>query len=217
MNLTRIGIGFWVLVSIAAVSGCKMKLNRSRGTDTEVVEPAAKASAHVAATAAPAASERVPPPSRYRAVGPAYAVEAGAGLGPIRFGSTVATVERHMQSKCEELTDKYCRYVSSGIELTLTDGAVSGIVIHRFDRPVEGSPGKQWGTFAGGIPPKVLMTMVPEAVIEQIGKPKRTESVTQANPYGTVRRDTYDGMVLDYDKNPLNNRLMLSQIRVVKR
>jgi hypothetical protein len=144
-------------------------------------------------------------------------VEAGAGLGPIRFGSTVATVERHMQTKCEELTDKYCRFISSGIELELTDGAVSGIVIHRFDRPVDGNPKKLWGTFAGGIPPKVLMTMVPEAVIEQLGKPKRTETIKEANPNWTVRRDTYDGMVLDYDKNRANDRLMLGQVRVVKR
>jgi hypothetical protein len=192
-----------------------MKLNRSRATDTEVIEPVPKVTAEIAA--APSSSAPVRQPSRYKPSGPAFAVEPGAGLGPVRFGSTVATVERHMQAKCEELTDKFCRFVSYGIELELASGAVSGIVIHRFDRQVDGSPNKQWGTFAGGIPPRVLMAMVPEAVIEQIGKPKRTETIKEANPYGAVRRDTYDGMVLDYDNNRLNNRLMLGQVRIVKR
>jgi len=129
----------------------------------------------------------------------------------------VETVERHMQAKCEQLTDRYCRYIAAGIELELTSGAVSGIVIHRYQRPVAGDPTKTWGVFAGGIPPQAFMMMVPEAVIEQIGKPKRTEVVTAENPNWTVRRDFYDGMVLEYDKNRANDRLMLGQVRVIKR
>ncbi len=217
MNSTRIGICCGLVILIAAASGCKTKLNRSRDTETEVIEPAPKASAPVAVAAAPSATALEQQPSRLQPRGPAFAVEPGAGVGPIRFGSTVATVERHMQTKCEEMTDKYCRFIASGIELELTNGAVSGIVIHRFDRPVAGSPEKKWGVFAGGIPPKVLMTMVPEAVIEQLGKPKRTETIKEDNLNWTVRRDTYDGMVLDYDKNRANDRLMLGQIRIVKR
>lgn len=129
-----------------------------------------------------------------------------------------------MQTKCEELTERVCRYIGAGIELELKDGAVSGIVIHRLNRPVlpveGGQPGseeRKWGMFAGGIPPNVFMMMVPEAVIEQIGKPKKTEAVNEDNPNWTVRRDYYDGMVLEYDKNRANNRLMLGQVRVLKR
>jgi hypothetical protein len=217
MNSTRIDICCWAMVVIVVATGCKTKLNRSRETRDAVIESAPKASAAIVVTAAPAATAPAQPPSRLQPRGPAFAVEPGAGLGPIRFGSTVATVERHMQIKCEELTDKYCRYIASGIELELTNGAVSGIVIHRFDRPVAGDPDKKWGVFAGGIPPKVLMTMVPEAVIEQLGKPKRTETLKEDPLNWTVRRDTYDGLVLDYDKNRANDRLMLGQIRVVKR
>lgn len=122
-----------------------------------------------------------------------------------------------MQAKCEQLTDRYCRFITSGIELELTSGAVSGIVIHRYQRPVAGNPDKTWGLFSGGIPPKVFMMMVPEAVIEEIGKPQRSEVVAEENPNWTVQRDYYPGMVLEYDRNRVNDRLMLGQIRVVKR
>jgi hypothetical protein len=203
-------------VFAVAVGGCKLRLNRSRDANTDLVQSAPSAPVKAAANVTPAPSSAIPPIRRMKPTGPSFAVEAGAGIGPIRFGSTVATVERHMQAKCEELTDKYCRYISSGMDLELTDGAVSGMVIHRYNRPVAGSPGKTWGTFAGGIPPRTMMMMVPDAVIEDIGKPKRTEEVTGDNPYDTVRRDTYDGMILEYDKNRANGRLMLGAIRIVK-
>lgn len=217
MNSKMIGIGGCVLALSVATSGCKTKLNRSSAAEGDAVESAARTPEPTVPTQAPSAKLPPPPTSRLKPSGPAFAVEPGAGLGPIRFGSTVATVERHMQTKCEDLTDKVCRYIAAGIELELTDGAVSGIVINRFDRPVGGDPSKLWGAFAGGIPPKVQMAMVPEAVIEQIGKPKRTEAVQGEPPNWTVRRDTYDGMVLEYDKNLVNDRLMLGQIRVLKR
>lgn len=139
------------------------------------------------------------------------------GLGPIMFGATVATIERHMGMKCEALTDNYCRIITAGVEFELTKGVVSGIQIHRFDRPVEGDATKLWGVFAGGVPPDVMMAMVPEAVIESLGKPKKTVEIKTPNPYNTVRRDTYDGMVLDYDLNPANKRLMLGGIRIKKK
>jgi hypothetical protein len=214
----RLSVTFLLLIVVVAISGCKVKLNRSHGSDAE--EASAKPAPTIAPVPVKSAAQptvAIPPVARPIPAGPSFAVEAGAGLGPIRFGSTVATVERHMQTKCEELTDKYCRYVAAGIELELTKGAVSGIVIHRFDRPIAGDPNRKWGTFAGGIPPAVRMMMVPEAVIEYLGKPRRTEVVTGDNPNWTVRRDTYDGMILEYDKNRANDRLMLGQIRVVKK
>jgi hypothetical protein len=139
------------------------------------------------------------------------------GLGPIMFGATVPTIERHMGMKCEVLTDTHCLIITAGVQFDLTKGVVSGIQIHRFDRPVEGDPSQLWGVFAGGIPPNVLMAMVPEAVIESLGKPKQTVVVKEKNPNNTVRRDTYDGMVLEYDLNRENNRLMLGGIRIVKK
>jgi len=217
MNSLKFSAYCAVILAAVAAGGCKMKLNRSRGANADAAQPALSTDASIAPRGSSAPQPVVPPASRLRQLGPSFAVEAGAGIGPIRFGSTVATVERHMEAKCEELTEQYCRYITSGIELELKDGAVSGMVIHRRDRPVVGSPGKTWGMFAGGIPPRVMLMMVPEAVIEDIGKPKRTEVVTGENPNWTVRRDFYDGMVLEYDKNRANGRLMLGQIRIVKK
>lgn len=207
----------WIVVGLclATTAGCKLKLNRSQKSEAVVAPVASSTASPVPVVTAESSATAQANPKR--PLGPSFAVEPGQGLGPIRFGSTVETVERHMQAKCEQQSGKYCRYIASGIELELTNGAVSGIVIHRYQRPVAGEPGKTWGVFAGGIPPKVFMMMVPEAVIEQIGKPKRTEAVTGENPNWTVRRDFYDGMVLEYDKNRANNRLMLGEIRVIKR
>jgi hypothetical protein len=216
MNSLR--TAYLALLTLGFAASCISKENRNQDHRSQPGQQLASAVATAsAASPAPAAARRKP-------AGPQFPIEAGAGLGPIRFGSTVATVERHMQTKCEELTDSVCRYIGAGIELELKDGAVSGIVIHRLNRPVlpveggqAGSEDRKWGMFAGGIPPNVFMMMVPEAVIEQIGKPKKTEAVDENNPNWTVRRDYYDGMVLEYDKNRANNRLMLGQVRVLKR
>jgi hypothetical protein len=209
------GIALLVLGSLVA---CVSKGHRDSSKDQKQPGTTAASGAPSAAAESPKVVERRKPS------GPAFPVEAGVGLGPIRFGSTVATVERHMQTKCEELTERVCRFITSGIELELTNGAVSGMVINRLNRPVlpvdGGKPGseeRRWGAFEGGIPPNVFMMMVPEAVIEQIGKPKKSEAVKEENPNWTVRRDYYDGMVLEYDKNRANDRLMLGQVRIVKR
>lgn len=211
-------VGCLVVALVCTVAGCKTRLNRS--SDPGGVASTSEATAAAAVVAAkPSAAPGLDPKSRVppRPAGPAFAIEPGQGIGPIRFGSTVATVERHMGSKCEELTDKYCRYITSGLELELANGGVTGMAVHRWSRPVEGSSDKIWGVFAGGLPPKVMLMMVPESVIEEIGAPKRTEDVTGDNPNWTVRRDYYDGLVLEYDKNRANDRLMLGKISVVKR
>jgi hypothetical protein len=152
-----------------------------------------------------------------RPMGPALAVEAGVGIGPIRFGSNVASIERHMGMKCEELTEQHCRILQAGLEFELTEGIVSGMVVYRFERPVASSPGQTWGTFAGGILPNIHMMMVPEVVHEELGMPKTSTVVDENNPNHTVLRETYPGFELEYDKNPANGRLMLGSLRVVKK
>lgn len=213
--------GWLILGTALAMNACKLKLNRSRELSAEGAAPTSTSASSTPVTfkvtATPSSQRPVPPAASSRVPSASFAVLPGEGLGPIRFGSTVATVERHMQGKCDELTEKFCRYFASGLELELTNGAVSGIVIHRYQRPVAGDPSKTWGLFAGGIPPKVYMMMVPEAVMEQLGKPQRSEVVADENPNWTVRRDYYDGLVLEYDKNRVNDRLMLGEIRIVKR
>lgn len=209
-------LGMFVAIG---VFGCRSRLDRSHESAVSSSQPSAVAPA--ASSVAPVASALTPtkpvPRTTFRPVGRPHAVEPGMGLGPIMFGATVPTIERHMGMKCEVLSDKWCRFITAGVEFELTKGAVSGIQIHRFDRPVEGDETALWGVFAGGVPPDVVMAMVPEAVIESIGKPKKTVEIKTPNPYNTVRRDTYDGMILDYDLNPANKRLMLGGIRIVKK
>jgi len=149
-------------------------------------------------------------------VGPSLAVQAGVGLGPIRFGATVATVERLMGLKCDELTKTYCRMIDAAVEFKLDGGVVSEIFAYRFDRPVPGHPGKTWGVFAGGIPPDLRMTMVPEAIRAVLGSPKSSVHLDGKNPNRTVLKDTYDGLELEYDLNPENGRLMLGQLWIFR-
>lgn len=205
------------LVTLASGMGCRSRLNRSHASPDESAKPAAAVSAPRAAHSSALVSRALRAPRSLRPVGRPYPVEPGLGLGPIMFGATVPTLERHMGMKCEELTATRCRMVTVGVEFELLQGTVSAIQIHRFDRPVEGNAQQLWGVFAGGIPPNIMMAMVPEAVIEGLGKPRQSVEVKEKNPNNTVRRDTYDGMVLEYDLNPENQRLMLGGIRIVKK
>lgn len=220
MSLSRVdfcrGAGVLLALALISLAGCR-EGGRTAPDTTKSATP------HASSTARPAGSlvrenlrkrlqQGVPHP-----MGPALAVEAGVGIGPIRFGSNVASIERHMGMKCEELTEQHCRILQAGVEFELKDGVVSAMVVHRFERPVPGTPGKTWGTFAGGIPPNIHMLMVPEVVEQELGKPTTSVAVDENNPNRTVRRVTYPGLELEYDKNPTNGRLMLGGVRVVKK
>jgi len=148
--------------------------------------------------------------------GPMFAITAGEGLGPVRFGATVATVERLMEGKCEELTDQHCRYIRAGIEYELTDGVVSGMVVYRHDRPVEGSPGKLWGRTRCVIPPDITPRVIVSYVHSVLGKPQTSETITEPNPNRTALRETYPGLILEYDRGEYTKELVLGSIRVVK-
>jgi hypothetical protein len=148
--------------------------------------------------------------------GPAFAITAGEGLGPVRFGATVATIERLMESKCDELTEKYCRYIAAGIEYELKEGVVSGIVVYRHDRPVAGSPSKTWGRTRCAIPPDLTPRVIVSYVHAHLGKPESTETIVIANPSRTALRETYPGLVLEYDRGEYSNELVLGSIRIVK-
>ncbi len=148
--------------------------------------------------------------------GPAFAIMAGEGLGPVRFGATVATIERLMESKCDELTAKYCRYIAAGIEFELKDGVVSGIVVYRHDRPVEASPSKTWGRTRCAIPPDITPRVILSYVHANLGKPQSVETVSAGNPNRTALRETYQGLVLEYDRGEFTNELVVGSIRILK-
>jgi len=163
-----------------------------------------------------APSSALPPKPLVVPHGPAFAIEAGQGLGPVRFGATVATIERLVGSKCDEVSDKFCRYVLAGIEFELSKGAVSGINVYRHDRPVEGSPGKLWGRTQCAIPPDITPRVVLNYARSKLGKPLSSEEVKSENPNRTALIDTYKGLVLEYDRGEHTQDLILGSIRVTK-
>ena len=159
------------------------------------------------------------PPKPQLPRGLRLAILAGQGVGPMRLGATVPTVERLMMSPCDERTDTVCRYLSKGIEFVLKDGVTVAIQIHRPGRQVLG-PGKHaqqsYGALNAVVPPDVAVGMLPEAVQKVLGKPKRVEKVTDGGPHHTIERHIYDGLVLEYDRNALNGNIILGGIRIVK-
>ena len=141
-------------------------------------------------------------------------------MGPIRLGANVGTLERLMQQPCEEKTDSICRFITKGVEYELKDGVVQAIQLHRPGRRVT-APGKHspevYGVLNAAIPPNVTLGMLPTWVEKALGKPKKTEAVTDGGVNKTVRRDSYDGLVLEYDINPENGAEILGGIRIVKK
>jgi len=150
--------------------------------------------------------------------GPVLAIEAGKGVGAIRIGATVGTIERLMEKPCEVLTDEICRYVSRGVDFHLLGGITNWIHVQRAGRPagtdVTGQA-VEFGFFNGAIPPDVRLGMVPKAVQEYVGPPERIESVPQPNPASIVARDYYPGMVVEYDRYT-NGKIILGGVRIMK-
>ena len=148
------------------------------------------------------------------------AIQAGQGVGPIRIGATVATIERLMEAPCEVKTAEVCRYIKRAVEFHLDkQGITERIVIHRKDRPAgldAQGRAQAYGFFNGGIPPGVGLGMVPKAVLEILGKPLSSERVTGKNENNTLDRDTYPGgMVLEYDEYT-NGKVMLGGVIITK-
>ena len=184
--------------------------------------PSASASAAARASAAPSAA---PAPIAYHGPqlpeGPVLAIQAGQGVGPIRIGATVATIERLMEAPCEVKTQSVCRYIRRAVEFDLDqNGVTERIIVHRHDRPAgpdaNGEP-QVYGFFNGGIPPGVGLGMVPKAVLQILGPPQSSERVTTANDFDTVDRDTYPGgMVLEYDEYKKSGKVMLGAVIITK-
>ena len=59
------------------------------------------------------------------------AIVAGQGVGAIRLGANLATVERLMEAPCDEKTPTLCRYVARAVEFRFGDsGKLERIVAH---------------------------------------------------------------------------------------
>jgi hypothetical protein len=196
-----------------AMSSCKA---RSSPAPSASATPAHSAPAGASA----GTSQYIPHPRTFPIpTGPVLGIFAGEGVGPIRFGATVQTIERHMHAPCEVLEKDKCRYIGRGVEFDLKDGVVSGIFVHRHDRPAgkdRQGQDRVYGIFNGGIPPDLRFGMLPWAIQEYLGKPKRVEKVAGANPFHTEERHYYDGLMIEYDRLP-NGNLVLGGAQVLKK
>jgi hypothetical protein len=150
--------------------------------------------------------------------GPLLAVEAGGGVGAIRLGANVGTIERLMDKPCEVRTEELCRYITRGIDFHLDGGVTQWIHIQRAGRSAgvdfKGEP-VEFGFFNGAIPPDLRLGMVPAAIKQYLGPPDRIENVAQPNPNSTVARDYYPGLVIEYDRHT-NGKFIMGGIQIMK-
>lgn len=204
----------WTLAPILLLSvewtGCKSSAEKKQATTNA---PAAAASASGPVRLPPPRRRRWPPPS-----GPALPVLAGQGVGPIRIGATVATIERHMAAPCEVKTDEVCRYLTRGVEFNLEKGVTKSVHIHRAGRPAgkdaEGNDA-EYGFFNGAIPPDLMLGMIPSAIQEHLGKPKHIDRRDVLGEAYNVEVHHYDGMRIEYDRLT-NGNLVMGGILILK-
>ncbi|HEX5100157.1 MAG TPA: hypothetical protein VFV94_11685 [Polyangiaceae bacterium] len=197
----------------AATTACTQAEPHRKSTVEEEIAAAVAAGAIEKDARQAAHARRWAPPN-----GPMLAIEAGKGVGAIRIGATVATIERLMDKRCEVLTEELCRYITRGVDFHLVGGITNWIHVQRAGRPAgndfRGEP-VEFGFFNGAIPPDVRLGMIPSAIQEYLGPPERIEPVPQPNPASLVARDYYPGMVIEYDRYT-NGKIILGGVRIMK-
>jgi hypothetical protein len=153
--------------------------------------------------AASSSAPNIRPQAGMLPMGPSFAIEAGRGIGAIRFGATVATIERLMDRRCEVLSDNLCRYYTRGVDFHLVNGALAKVHVQRAGRPAGNDmTGKklEFGFFNGGIRPDLALGMTPRAMQEYLGPPERIEQIPEPNASNLVARDHYPGLIIEYDR-----------------
>lgn len=218
-SLARAGFIGWLALTVSA-AGCRSGDVESRGAPGPVpapapaAAPAHPASAGTAATAgaAGASGERRPRPLAPIApepwhvpVGITLLIVPGKGLGPIRFGAHLDTIERLMAEPCEQKRqdspkELVCRYSAQAVEFFLSSGVLTSVRLHRLGRPFGTEPKPDFGIFNGRFEGGASLGMLMSGVQELLGKPKAVHAVKEANPYGTIEVHDYDGFWLEYDR-----------------
>jgi hypothetical protein len=137
-------------------------------------------------------------------VGPKLTIEPGQGLGPIRFGATVETIERLIGQPCEEKTAEAgittCRYSAHAVDFVLDAEGLEQIRVHRLGRLFRAGGKLEYGIFNGGFESGVNLGMLPPAVAELLGKPQATRKVEGENLHHTVEVYEYPGATLEFDQ-----------------
>ncbi len=219
MRPVKLGLLTWFLL------GALLSCSRSDGTKTHGAASASPTGSVVLnALSKPSSSsahhyvpEAMPTRVPIR-TGPGLAILAGKGVGPIRIGATVKTIERHMNLPCDVRTEKLCRYIGRAVDFHLEDGVVDSIVVHRQGRPAgkdKKGESRQFGIFNGALLPDFEMMMKQSVIRNHLGPPLRTEKVDSDNPNHTVERDYYAGMVVEYDRYD-NGQVVLGGVRIEK-
>jgi hypothetical protein len=187
-----IAAAFW-----AAACTCNKSEQTAASAEPPKAEP--RAAATFAIPSAPPAE--VAPSSWPMPSGLRLAVLAGKGVGPIRFGATVATIERLMDLPCEVRTEDSCRYIARAIDFVLKDGVAVEMHLHRVNRAAT-PDGRTYGVFNGRTPEGVAFMMLPTGVDELLGKPTKSEPAKDPGQWGTVEIREYPGMRLEFDRLP---------------
>ena len=157
-------------------------------------------------------------------VGISLPILPGEGVGPIRFGASLETIERLIAQPCDEKRQDApnvlaCRYSAQAIEFFLTEGALSGVRIHRLGRPFLKDPQPDFGIYNGRFQSGASLAMLQPAVQELLGKPQAVRSVKEPGAFNTAGFNTvelhdYDGFVLEYDKSQ-SGQIVLGGVQLI--
>ena len=196
------------LSAIAALWGCP-RGEATSGSSAAGAGPAPQsvAAAPAAAGAPASGSPKAPFASApwHIPVGPKLPIMPGKGLGPIRFGARLDTIERLMGEPCAEKREEppgtlVCRYAAQAVEFYLEGGGVTKIHAHRLARPFNPDSKADFGIFNGSFVEGASFGMLVGGAQESLGKPKAVRQVEGENAFSTVEVHEYDGFLLEYDR-----------------
>jgi hypothetical protein len=217
------------LFALGLTFGCNVSIpkNKPQGTTASATTSgAASAVATAAATdaaptnaeassAPPAGGPALPPESQaFRIpVGPALPILPGEGIGPIRFGASLETIQRLIEGTCTDVVKEegleWCRFQPNAVDFGLAKGKLVKIRIHGSEREFVRGKGlgvdNAYGVFNGKFLNGAQLGMYPDYASQ--GKPLRIQKVTPGR-HPTVERHHYDGMVLEFDKLQNGNTVL---------
>lgn len=191
-----------LLTLLCAASACrKGPAEKHQGTDPREIAVATNvAQTQSARPRSAPAPTGVKPPVFQIPVGPTLGIYRGQGLGPIRFGATLKTIERLMEAPCTEKTEDSCRYLGQAVDFKLKDGVLEEIHVHGDERAFSERPDDTYGVFNGRFVEGPALGMYTQFVIESLGEPSRVQKIEAPGRFPTMERHHYPDMVLEYDK-----------------
>lgn len=196
-----------VPICVASLAACNSKPKSDDAAQASASSTASTASPKTSAASQNTVAPREKAPVFNVPVGPSFAIEPGVGIGPIRFGATVETIQRHMEAPCTEKTETSCRYSILAVDFKLKDGVLEEIRLQGDERVFDkNQPEYTYGIFNGRLPGDVELGMYREYVESVMGPPVSSVDVKPIEPpegYRTVAIAEYPGATFEYDK--LNN------------